>query len=260
MNALHGKIVAITGASSGIGAAAARRFAEEGATVIVTARSLEKLERLAEQYQGGMFAYRLDVTDEGEVRSVFDTIVQAHGPIDVLVNNAGFGMFETAEKTDMAAFMNMMDVNYFGTVRCTKAVLPGMMARGSGHIVNVASVAGFISTAKSSGYSATKHAVIGFTDALRQELHGSGILVSSVNPGPVDTPFFDRADPKGGYKGSVGRLMVSPEKIAEAIVAAVVYKRPQSFVPKYMGWGAALTRLIPAGWFTRLAVRFLNRK
>ncbi|WP_274363851.1 SDR family NAD(P)-dependent oxidoreductase [Paenibacillus thermotolerans] len=260
MNALHGKIVAITGASSGIGAAAARRFAEEGATVIVTARTLEKLERLAEPYSGTMFAYRLDVTDESDVRSVFENIVRAHGPIDVLVNNAGFGLFETAERTDLAEFTDMMNVNYFGTVRCTKAVLPGMLARGSGHIVNVASVAGFISTAKSSGYSATKHAVIGFTDALRQELHGSGILVTSVNPGPVDTPFFDRADPQGGYKGSIGKLMVSPEKIAEAVVAAVVRKRPQMFVPAYMGWGAALARLIPAGLFTRLAVRFLNRK
>jgi uncharacterized protein len=259
-NMLLDRIVVITGASSGIGAVAARLFAEAGAIVVITARSKEKLEAIAAEYPGRVRAMSLDVTHEEQVRDTFERIYETFGRVDVLVNNAGFGLFQSVADASMNTFSDMMEVNYFGVVRCVKAVLPRMIAQGTGAIVNVASVAGVIGTAKSAGYSATKHAVLGFTSALRQELHGTGVHVASVNPGPVDTPFFDTADPGGGYKKSVGRMMVTPEKVAKKIVDTVVHRRAESFVPGYMGIGSALIRLLPAGLFTRLAARFLNLK
>ncbi|WP_199620455.1 SDR family NAD(P)-dependent oxidoreductase [Paenibacillus alkalitolerans] len=264
MLSLQGKVVVITGASSGIGAAAARRFAALGAVVIATARSKEKLARLsdgAEAPAGGMlFTLPLDVTSDRQVNETFEHIYAAYGTVDVLVNNAGFGMFQPVIEAPLNSFVDMMNVNYFGAVRCVKSVLPRMTAARSGHIVNVASVAGVVGTAKSAGYSATKHAVIGFTDALRQELHGTGVHVASVNPGPVNTPFFDMADPEGSYRRNVGRFMVTPERVAETIVNAVVRRRSQTFVPVYMGWGAAFIRLLPPSLFNRIASRFLNLK
>jgi short-subunit dehydrogenase len=264
MISLQGKVVVITGASSGIGAAAARRFAAAGAVVIATARSREKLERLsagAEAPAGGMlFTLPLDVTNERQVNETFAHIYAAYGTVDVLVNNAGFGLFQPVIEAPMNSFADMMDVNYLGAVRCVKAVLPRMIAARSGHIVNVASIAGVVGTAKSAGYSATKHAVIGFTDALRQELHGTGVHVASVNPGPVNTPFFDMADPGGSYRRNIDRFMVTPERVAEAIVDTIVRRRPQMFVPAYMGWGATLIRLLPVSMFNRIASRFLNLK
>src|SRR5690606_14399525 len=135
--------------------------------------------------------------------------------------NAGFGIFETFRDAPLDHFEAMMDTNYMGTVRCTKAVLPSFLARGAGHIVNVASIAGKLGTPKSTGYTATKHAVLGFTNALRLELRGTGVTVSAVNPGPIDTPFFEIADPDGGYVRNVRWFMLKPEKVAARIVKVI---------------------------------------
>lgn len=187
---LSGKIVWITGASSGIGAAMAREFAALGAVPILTARSEEKLRQISSGIAGEHNWLPLDVTSADDVGRVALEIVKQYGRIDILVNNAGYGVFETFVEASLATIEDMMDVNYMGTVRCTKAALPYMLKAGSGHIVNIASMAGKIGSAKSSGYSATKHAVLGFTNCLRQELIGTGVHISAVNPGPVDTPFF----------------------------------------------------------------------
>lgn len=123
---------------------------------------------------------------------MFTEILAAYGRIDILLNNAGYGKFAGFTEMEAQEFDDMMDVNYMGIVRCTKAVVPHMLQRGSGQIVNVASMAGKIGTARSVAYTATKHAVLGFTNALRQELRKSGITVSAVNPGPIATDFSRR--------------------------------------------------------------------
>ena len=200
-----------------------------------------------------------DMGDNAAVEAAFDSIRQEFGEIDVLVNNAGFGLFKTFEDTALQEFESMMDTNYMGIVRCTKAVLPGMLARSSGHIINIASIAGKLATPKSSGYAASKHAVLGLTNALRLELAGTGIRVSAVNPGPIDTPFFQQADPDGAYVKNIGWFMMKPEKVADRIVRLVEHPRPEVTLP----WlGAAGVKLY--GLFPRLADRIagplLNKK
>lgn len=242
---LHNKIVLITGASSGIGALTAKLLAERGAIPILTARSKDKLEKLAASIQGESAIYEMDVRDTAQVNAVVSQVVQRYGKIDVLLNNAGYGEFIPFSEASIAQFQDMMDVNYLGTVRCSQAVLPYMMEAGEGHIVNVASMAGKMATAKSTAYSATKHAVLGFTNALRRELKGSGVTVSAVNPGPVDTPFFDRADPEGTYVRNLGRFVMPPEKVAQAIVYVIERRKAELDLPWAAAAGARLALMFP---------------
>lgn len=254
------RIVLITGASSGIGAATARRFAAAGAEVILAGRSVEKLERLAAELANGSSAVSFDVGDELDVSKGVRTVLERYGRIDVLVNNAGFGVFATVEDTSLELAASMMNVNYMGMLRCTKAVLPSMLARREGHIVNIASIAGKLATAKTAAYAASKHAVVGFTNALRQELEGTGVTVTAIHPGPVHTPFFDTADPQGTYLQSVGRYMVTPERVAEEVFQAVERRKAEVHVPEWMGAGAKLGQLMPVSWMNALVGKFINRK
>jgi len=256
---LSGKIVFITGASSGIGAATARLFAERGAIVVVSARSMDKLEQLRVHLGERSAAYQLDVRDEQAVQEVMGEVVGTYGGIDVLINNAGYGMFDYMENMALERIEDMFDTNVMGVIRCSKAVLPHMKNRGAGHIINVASIAGKIPTAKSAAYTATKHAVHGFTHALRMELKGSGVDVSAVNPGPVQTSFFKIADPSGQYLEQVGRFVVTAEQVARAIVQLVDKPRMEVDVPRYLGTGAQLYRAFPR-LLDRVLHRLTNRK
>ncbi|RKN85194.1 SDR family NAD(P)-dependent oxidoreductase [Paenibacillus ginsengarvi] len=259
MAKLEGKIVAITGASSGIGAKTAELIARRGGTPLLMARNREKLSELAGRIGGRCETYELDVSSASSVERVFDLVHKRHGKVDVLVNNAGFGKFVMFEDTPLDDFEKMMDVNYMGLVRCTKAVLPPMRSAGSGQIVNIASLAGKIGTAKSAGYAATKHAVLGLTNSLRQELAGSGITVTAINPGPVDTPFFDLADPSGTYAANVKWFMLTPDQVAMSIVRAMERGRAEVDLPAVAGFGAKLFHLFPRT-FERFSRRFLNLK
>ncbi|WP_166240516.1 SDR family NAD(P)-dependent oxidoreductase [Paenibacillus turpanensis] len=253
---IRGKIVVVTGAAGGIGAAAVKRFASEGAVVIATGRTEAKLAPLVGT---AAEAVVLDVTSDEEVQNVISRIEHTYGRIDVLVNNAGYGIFESVLEGTIENFESMMNVNYLGTVRCTKAVMEGMMSRGSGHIVNVASLAGKVATSKSSGYSATKHAVLGFTNALRQESVPFGIRVTAINPGPVDTGFFGIADPSGQYAKRMRRMMITPELVASRIVRAVRTGSREENIPGFLGAGAVLYNMFPA-MIDRLGGKLFNQK
>lgn len=256
---MQGRVAFITGASSGIGALTALRLAERGAIPILTARSMDKLAELSTRMPGEHAVYRLDVTDEAEVNDVAAHVYARYGRLDILLNNAGYGEFKPFGQTTLADFQAMMDVNYLGIVRCTQAVLPYMLREEQGHIVNVASLAGKIGTAKSSSYTATKHAVIGLTEALRMEYRHTGILFSAVNPGPVDTPFFERADPNGDYLRNLGSFVLPPEKVAQAIVRVMERRLPELDLPWLAAAGVRIRTLFPR-LTDSVAARMLNKK
>jgi uncharacterized protein len=242
---LKDRIVLITGASSGIGALVAQHLADKGAIPILTARSRDKMLELSSSIRGEHAVYEMDVTSAEQVDAVVSQVLAKYGKIDVLLNNAGFGEFIPFAKAPLDHFERMMDVNYMGTVRCAHAVLPSMLEKGNGHIVNVASIAGKIATAKSTGYSATKHAVLGLTNALRQELRGTGVAVSAVNPGPIDTPFFDRADPQGTYVNNIRWMLMQPEQVARTIVSVIEKRTPEVDLPWTASVGVRFMRIFP---------------
>lgn len=259
MSSLSNQVVLITGASSGIGALTARKLAEHGAIPILTARSGEKLEQVGALIPGAHDRIVMDVTDETQVNAAVRSVLERYGRIDVLINNAGYGIFESFENTTVDEFAGMMDINYMGVVRCTKSVLPHMLAAGRGHVVNVASLAGKIGSAKSSAYSATKHAVLGFTNALRQEMSGRNIAITAINPGPVDTPFFDKADPSGQYVENMRFFLLRPEQVADAILKAIKKRKPEVNLPFMGAAGIKLYQMFPR-LADKLAYRLINKK
>jgi uncharacterized protein len=253
------KVVVITGASSGIGALMAETLAQRGAIPVLAARSKAKLDEVAARIRGRHGSFILDVTSSEQVDSVMEQIVQQFGRIDVLINNAGYGVFDKFIDAPLSEFEEMMEVNYLGTVRCIKAALPHMLEQGSGHLVNIASMAGKIGSSKSSGYSATKHAVLGLTNCLRMELMGTGVFVTAINPGPIDTPFFDRADPTGHYVNNIRWFMLKPEKVVSKVLQAIERRTPEVNVPFTAAAGVKLFHLFPR-LFDKVGSRILNKK
>jgi hypothetical protein len=191
---LEGKAVIITGASSGIGETTALRCAERGARLTLAARRAEQLEVLAQkiQAQGGeAMVVPTDITKEEQVQQLVATVLERYKQVDVLVNNAGFGIYDYFTYANFHDLERMMQVNLYGVVRCTQAVLPYMLRHHSGQIINVASIAGRAFVDQQAFYSATKYALVGMSRVLQLELSGSGVRCALVCPGPVHTPFID---------------------------------------------------------------------
>jgi uncharacterized protein len=243
------KHIVITGASGGIGEQIAYEAASRGAVPILLARSQDKLEAVAHHirhtYAVNGYTYTLDVSNIKEVETVFRQIFQDVGYIDVLINNAGFGIFENVVEAKMENVEAMFQVNVLGLIACTKMVLPHLLERNTGHIVNIASQAGKLATPKSSGYSATKHAVLGFTNSLRMELSKTNIFVTAVNPGPIKTNFFNIADTSGSYKKNVEKLMLDPKDVAQKVVNALFTNKREINLPGWMNLGSTLYLLAP---------------
>ncbi|WP_373315032.1 SDR family NAD(P)-dependent oxidoreductase [Robertmurraya siralis] len=249
MVTLTNQNIVITGASSGIGEKVARMVAERGARPILLARSTEKLAEICEQVNErttvGAFYYQLDVSNVEEVKIVFQKILQEVGHIDILLNNAGFGIFESLQEANFADIEKMFRVNVLGLIACTMEVLPVMINANRGHIINVASQAGKLATPKSSGYAATKHAVLGFTNSLRMELLKTNIFVSAVNPGPIETNFFSIADKSGNYVKNVKRMMLKSDYVAEQIIKLMMNPKRELNLPRWMNMGSTLYNLFP---------------
>jgi short-subunit dehydrogenase len=249
MPELTNKNIVITGASSGIGEKIALKVAELGARPILLARSKDKLQEICENIKGKTKAdciyFQLDVSDIQQVKVVFQQIQQEVGSIDILLNNAGFGVFAALHEAEFADMQRMFEVNVLGLIACTKEVLPGMLKRSSGHIINIASQAGKLATPKSSGYSATKHAVLGFTNSLRLELAKTNIYVSAVNPGPIETNFFNIADKSGNYVKNVKKFMLDSDDVANQITKLMIHPKRELNLPRWMNWGSVLYNLFP---------------
>lgn len=235
---LNGKLVLITGASSGLGKLVAYEMAMHGANVVLCARNLTALRKVADKCkeisQTNSYVVELDVSDPDAIDRQLSHILQDIGPVDVLINSAGFGIFEPFQNFEMDKAENMFRVNVLGLMYVTQRIAQQMIKSGRGHIFNIASVAGKIATPKSSIYSATKFAVVGFSNALRLELRPLGVQVTTVNPGPMDTNFFRRTPESSKYFDSVKFLALSPEKVAHQITNAVGYTRREINAPLYM--------------------------
>jgi short-subunit dehydrogenase len=234
---LDGAVALVTGASSGIGRATAAALAARGARVVALGRDRERLEGVGE---------RQVLWDLAEPGAVADEI----GPVDVLVNNAGAGwagpFVETPDVERLVA------VNLAAPILLTRALLPGMLERGRGHVVNVASIAGFVGPREEAVYAATKGGLIAFSESLRYELRGTGVGVTLVAPGVVATPFFER---RGRPYDRRWPRPIPPERVAEAIARAIEDGKDEVFVPGWMGAVARLRGAAP-GLFRAFAARF----
>ena len=230
-HSLQGKVVLITGASSGFGEDAARLFAKEGCSVVLAARRIEKLQSIAAEIQnagGEAIAVPVDVNERAEIDVMVTTVLDLYGKIDILFNNAGFGGMDWFENLKPERHIEtMIHVNLIGTMLVTHAVLPNMLKRREGHIINMSSVAGLIASPLITSYVASKFGLRAFTDALRREVSPFGIKVSGIYPGPATTEFsrhLERTAAREKIKRSIDVHMTS-EYVAQRIVD--IAKRPR---------------------------------
>ena len=230
---LAGRVVVITGASSGIGAATAVACGRAGMRVVLAARRAERLAAVAADViaaGGDARVVPTDVADEAAVQAMIEGTVTAWGRLDVLVNNAGVGILATVDQTTPAEFERLVRVNYLGAVHGVLAALPHMRRQGAGHIVNVASVVGKRASPFRAAYVGSKFALVGFSEALRMELRGSGIDVTCVCPIGTATEFHGVETNRLGVPGRGGPIQ-SAEHVARATVRAL--RRPRAEVHPY---------------------------
>ncbi|HVF89155.1 MAG TPA: SDR family NAD(P)-dependent oxidoreductase [Blastocatellia bacterium] len=279
MGKLEGQVVIVTGASAGIGEATARRLAREGARVVLAARRKEKLDALRQEVEAGggkATAVVADVTSAGDRERLVREAVAAHGRIDALINNAGYGHRGPIELVPIESIRQNFETNLFSLIALTQLVIPIMRNQGAGRIVNVSSVAGKIARPLSSVYDSTKHALEAVSDGLRGELAMFGIKVVIIEPGFIVTefsqvsnrvsrPVVEEAGPYDESLKSFGRgsermrkMAGRPEDIAELIERALVAKNPRARYagPRHARFALGLKRLLPE----RVFEYFLSRQ
>ena len=226
---LKGAVAVVTGASSGIGEATAVALAQRGAKVVLAARRPDRLEELAERIEragGKALAVPCDVGDHEQLRKLRVITEEAYGPADILINNAGVPGGGEFVKLSYEQIQNVVQVNITGVMFGTRAFLPGMLNRGHGHIVNMASLAGRFVAPGAAVYSATKHAVVAFTESLCA-LQSHGVTLTAILPGFVPTEGFSGKGPRP--------LRVTVEEIADATVAAILSDRAGDvYVPRWV--------------------------
>ncbi|TCI48659.1 SDR family oxidoreductase [Exiguobacterium sp. SH1S4] len=243
----------ITGASSGFGAALAHSFSAAGYKLTLIARNETRLRELGTKLAADWMV--ADVLTSYE--TLVDDVVQKYGPIDGWVNNAGVGEFDRVVDQTTDVIEETM---------CLNAIAPMVMSRDCGRrmkrggtIINVCSQAAKVPTPKSAVYAGSKAALLQFSNALRLELKPAGVHVLTVNPGPINTPFFDRADKTGRYGQSVRRIMLDPDQLAQGVVSAFEQSKREVNAPWWMDLGGKLYAMCPI-WFERLAKRGFDKK
>jgi short-subunit dehydrogenase len=245
-------IAVVTGASTGIGRETALELTRRGATVIGIARGAENLTRLRESARGlsgTMETARADVSDAEAIMATLRDLAQAHGRIDVLVNNAGTGAYKPAARMTVVEFESIMRTNYLGAVACSLAVLPGMLGRRSGHIVNVSSPSAFSPPPGQTAYAASKAALDAFSESLLLEVRDHGVRVSIVYPGHVITPLT--LEQFKGQPMPPASVCMDAARVAAAVLEALEGGRFRIYLP----WFVGLTPLVKS-----LAPEFVRRQ
>ena len=220
--------ILITGASGGIAQAMIPLLKDD--FLILLGRDAQKIEKLYASHPKKAI-YEIDISKAADLAALVEKIYQDYGKIDVLVNNAGYAIYDDFENFSEEQVRAMFDVNLFALMAFCRLVGKEMKAAKAGHIINIVSMSGKIASAKSSIYSATKFAALGFSNTIRLELAPYNVAVTTVNPGPVATGFFDLADPDGSYQKSVQAFMISPEKVASKIVQSMGTKKREINLP-----------------------------
>lgn len=210
--------ILITGASGGLAQEIVKLLPQD--QLILLGRNKEKLVQLYGNHLQAELI-EIDITDVQAIEELVAELYQRYGKIDVLINNAGYGIFDEFDKISDQDIHQMFEVNTFALMNLSRLVGTLMKETRKGHIINIVSMAGLIATSKSSLYSATKFAAIGFSNALRLELMPYGVYVTTVNPGPIRTAFFDQADPDRTYLKSVDRFLLEPDTVARKIVKTI---------------------------------------
>jgi short-subunit dehydrogenase len=246
----------VTGASSGIGRAVALELAAAGCNLALAARRVDRLEQVAAECSARGARCITIPTDVRDREDCFRFVAQATselGPPDILVNNAGYAILEPITDASIEDASDMMTTNYLGALQCVQAALPSMLQRGSGSIVNVASIVGLMGYASMSAYGATKGALAIFTEALRNEVIDRGVRVSMVCPGTTDTEFFDKAF-NGNIPGASRLILaIPPERVARTITRAIRTGRYRMIVPWTAGIYIRFKEIMPvtAHWLFR---------
>lgn len=255
-----GKVVVVTGASSGVGAAAAKMFATEGATVALAARTADKLHEVVadiDKHHGRAQSFPTDVADADACARLLDDVVQAFGGIDILVNNAAANHRGPVEDQPPAELAHLIRVNLIAPVVLTRLALPHLRRRGAGAIVNVASIAGQTPMPDEATYGATKAGLRSFSFALAEELAGSGITVSVVSPGPIDTPFImNDIDHVPGYV--FANPMSTAEEVAALVLESALDGTSERTIPALTGYMAQVGSALPG--LRRLLLPLLERQ
>lgn len=272
MRQFKDKICVITGAASGIGAACAHAMASQGAVIVGTdlrADMLAETKASVEAEGGKMHTYLVDVADRDAMFDLAAEVEKNHGGADLILNNAGVAFGASVAEMQLDDLKWLMDVNFWGVVNGTQAFLPHLIKKNSGHVANVSSIFGLISVPTQSGYNAAKYAVLGFTDALRHEMRGTDIGVSTIHPGGINTNIVRHARLPQGPEAEIEReeaierfaqfTMTQPDGAAKVIIKGVKKNKARILIgpdAHVVDW---IKRLFPSHYLRLLPMMDLGR-
>ncbi len=252
------RVIAITGGSAGIGRATALRLARDGAALAICGRRQDRLDRVADEiarHGGQALPVVADVTREADMRTFVARAIERFGHLDVMMCNAGFGIYGTIDTIAPAQMQQLLDVNYLGTYHAMRAALPHFRQRDRGHIVVVSSIVGKRGVPYMGAYSATKFAQVGLAECVRAEVRGSGIHVSVVYPIATETEFFDVMTDASGFRTEARGPHQSADAVADAIARAIQHPVPEVF-PYWKARGLVWLNAFAPGLCDRLVKKW----